>query len=91
MVELPRDFRRPRCCCCCSFSFVLAVLHLLLLHLDTECTNFLEELCLEMEQNTEERIFFFFKAAFSVKREFFFLSKAQSEDPHSSKDAKSNH
>ena len=35
VVELPRDFRRPRCCCCCcSFSFVAAVLHLLLLRLD---------------------------------------------------------
>ena len=33
VVELPRDFRRPRCCCC-SFSFVAAVLHLLLLRLD---------------------------------------------------------
>ena len=42
---------------------------------------------------TQRREFFvfFLKAAFSVKREFFFLSKAQSEDPHSSKDAKSNH
>ena len=38
VVELPRDFRRPRCCCCCSFSFVAAVLHLLLLHLDIECS-----------------------------------------------------
>ena len=45
-----------------------------------------------MEQKTErENFLFFFKAAFSVKREFFFLSKEQREDPHSSKDAKSNH